>query len=543
MPLAGGPGTVVRDSVAVAAWTILSRMSGLGRVAVTAAVLGPTYLGNTFQAMNMVPKLAYELLTGTLFAALLIPPLVRHVDRRDARATERFVGGFLTLALLVFAAATVVAVLAGPLIMRVFTLGVADPAVAAAQRRAGWLLLALFMPQVLLYAVAGVGGAVMNAHGRFALAAAAPALENVGVVVTLVTSALVFGSGIDLFAATDGQLLLLGAGTTAAVGLHAGLVWWGTWRVGICLVPRAGWRDPEVWRVVRRAVPSSGYAGLNAVAYFALLVAANRVSGGVVALTIAMHFYALPIAVGAEPVAVALRPLLSRLHHDRALQLFRDELVRGAALTGLLVVPAATGVLVLAAPLARAVSTGAMASPAAVTLVAAALTALAVGIIAESAFKLATDASYAREDARAPFQAMLVRTGVTLAGIALSFALSDGTSVLMALGGAVSAGTLAGAAYLAVRIRAGLPSAGESLAPAVTRSVTASLVMVGPAYLVANNPPAWIGGHSAEALAMLAGAVVGGGVFLALHQAWRSPELHSLISGLSLSSGRLRGPT
>ena len=58
--------------------------------------------------------------------------------------------------------------------MRLLTLGVTDPATAAGQRRVGWLLLVMFAPQILLYVVAGTGAAVMNAHGRFALARPLP---------------------------------------------------------------------------------------------------------------------------------------------------------------------------------------------------------------------------------------------------------------------------------------------------------------------------------------------------------------------------------
>ena len=54
-------------------------MTGFARVSVTAAVLGPTYFGNLFQATAVLPSAFYGLLMGTLISALLVPPLVRRV--------------------------------------------------------------------------------------------------------------------------------------------------------------------------------------------------------------------------------------------------------------------------------------------------------------------------------------------------------------------------------------------------------------------------------------------------------------------------------
>jgi peptidoglycan biosynthesis protein MviN/MurJ (putative lipid II flippase) len=69
-----GSDEAVRNSLAVAFWVVVCRVSGVVRVAMTAAVLGATYLGNTFQAMNMLPNLAFEFLAGTLFGSLLVSP-------------------------------------------------------------------------------------------------------------------------------------------------------------------------------------------------------------------------------------------------------------------------------------------------------------------------------------------------------------------------------------------------------------------------------------------------------------------------------------
>ena len=133
-------------------WTAVSRLTGFAQTLTVGAVLGATYLGNTYQSVNSLPNIVYyQLLSGSLFAAILVPPLVHRIDAGDAPGGQRLARGFLG-ALLVFAVAlALVLLVAGPLIMRALTIDIADPAAAAASRRVGLVLLALFVPQILLY--------------------------------------------------------------------------------------------------------------------------------------------------------------------------------------------------------------------------------------------------------------------------------------------------------------------------------------------------------------------------------------------------------
>jgi len=530
-----GEDTLARHSVAVAKWTLVSRVVGFVRVLVVAAVLGPTYLGNTFGATNMIPNLVFELLAGSLIASLLVPLLVRHADAQDTLRAERVAGGFLGLAVAAFAAVLVAGALAGPLLLALLTTTVSDPAVAEAQRDAGLLLLALFAPQILFYAVAAVGGAVANADGRFALAAAAPALESVGVIATFGAFALVHGTGGSVTAVTDAELLLLGLGTTASVGLHAGAQWWGARRAGVRLRPRWGWRDPEVRELVRRTVPSLVYAALNTTRWIAATVVANAVAGGVVAFYLAVNIFFLPIAVGARPVATAALPALSRLHDD--LGRFRDELVRAIALVGFVVVPAALACTVLARPLADALSFGEQAGGDGVVLLAACLAGLGIGMIGEAVFLVATNGAYAQGRVDLPVRGMAVRTVVSVAGMGAALAVDGGWQSLLALALAMTAGDVAAAWYLARGVLRDLPQGGRRLRPAAARAVGGAVLMILPAAGVAAGVDALVDGAPDAPVAMIAAAVAGTATFVALQRAWGSPELAFFAAGL----GRRRG--
>src|SRR5580693_314181 len=176
------PEGAVGDSLSVAVWTVISRFTGVLRGVTIAAVLGVTYFANTYQFTNSLPNLIfYGLLAGSLFSSLLVPALVKHIDSGDKHAAERVAGGLMGVALLAMLAVVPVAAPLTPLLLKLGSLGSASAA-AHGQAGAGAILVLLLLPQVPLYAFIGTSTAVMNAHRRFALAAAAPAIENLGTI-------------------------------------------------------------------------------------------------------------------------------------------------------------------------------------------------------------------------------------------------------------------------------------------------------------------------------------------------------------------------
>ena len=526
---------IAGSSSAVAAWTIVSRITGFLRIVLIAAVLGPTYLGNLFLAINTLPNLALQFLGGSLVATLLIPSLVGPIDRGERGEARRIAGGFLGAALVALGAAALVAVAAAPLILDAFSLGVADRSAAADQQRLGWILMALTMPQLPLYGVAIIGGAVMNAHGRFALAAAAPVAENVGVMVTMVAVAVWFGTGADVANASTGQLVVLGLGSTLAVALHAGVMAWGARRAGTALVPLAGWRIPPVRALLRRLTASLGQTSLNSLRVFAMLGVANTVPAGVVALQFAFNFLWLPVQVGGKPISLTLLPELSRLESAGRRQAFRDEYARGVTLVAFLTVPAAAAYLALAGPLGEVVSFGEMTGSAGPALVAAAIAGLAPAVIGESAFTLATYASYARHDARSPFVTSIAGTVVSLACLPVALVLENDDAVLLAVGLSFSAGSAVAAIWLSLMLGRRLPAPRLRTAASLARTLAASALMLLPAYGVWALVSGPVDGRVGDIVGLAAAAAVGIACFLGLQRLWRSPELSYFLAGFRRS--------
>ena len=436
------------DSRTVAIWTLVSRVTGLGRVVAIAAVLGPTYFANLYQTLNTLPNILHVMLVGQLISALLVPALVSHLDFGDRSGAGRLANGFLGTIMLVASAVIGLCVLAAPIVLDAITSVVADTGTRLDQRLLGWPLLIMVLPQIMLYGVIATAVAVQQAHRRFALPAAAPALENIGTIAVMAAAAVLYGTGNDVHEIDTAQLVLIGSGSTIAVGLHASAQWWGARRVGIMLIPGSGWRSPEVRRIIRLALPSSGYAALNSGTLFGLLVVAGAIPGGAVAFQMGLNFFSLPLALGALPAAAALLPRLSRGFDQGNVTaigtIYRDSL----KLAAFVALPASLTFLCLPTALAQFVSFGEMSTPTGLALVAAAAGSLGPGIIGEASLIVATSAAYACRDAVSPFRAMLCRALIAFAGMACAMIAFDGVAIIWALGLSFSGATLISAAYL-----------------------------------------------------------------------------------------------
>jgi murein biosynthesis integral membrane protein MurJ len=526
------PEGAVRDSLAVAVWTAVSRFTGVLRGIAIAAVLGATYFANTYQFTNSLPNLVfYGLLAGSMFSSLLIPALVHHIDAGDRRAAAHTAGGLLGMAMLGMLVLIPVAAVAAPWLLRLGSAGAVSAAVAHSQVHEAAVLVLLLLPQVPLYAVVGTAMAVMNAHRRFALAAAAPALENLGTIAVLGLVMLLYSRSATEHEVPFSLLLLLGAGTTGAVLLHASIQWWGARRVGVVLVPNAGWRDREVRATIRRALPAAAQAALAALQVGALLLVADRVAGGVVAFQIGINFYSLPIAVGATPVALSLVPRLSRMTGPDQAGLFRDTYVRGLAFASFLVIPAATAYAVIALPLADVIGFGAFAAGGGRRLIAAALVGLALAVVGETFFAVTSYAYYARKNTSYPLRGMIIQTIVCVAGIAAVVHLR-GPALLIGLGLAYSAGSIVAAGYLVRHLRRGLPRGGEPALRPLLRTLACSGIMAIPVWAAARfiaGPVRSAPGHVGVMLAICA---AGAGIYFAAQAAMNAPQMRWLTGAV-----------
>ena len=464
---------LARSTATITVLTLVSRLTGMVRNVVVVAVLGVTFLGNTYQSANTVPNLLFELIAAGVLQAVLIPTLIDLAANGEGDEAEHVARSVLGLAGAALAVIAALGALLAPFVMRVLVAGVDDPQVRHDQIRLGTILLWFFLPQVVLYASNMVATGVLNAKGQFAVPVFAPLLNNV----VVITSYLLFAwslhgadPSLDL---TGLQITVLGLGTTLGVVTFCMAPVVAAVRSGTTLWPRFDWHHPGVRRVARLGGWAAAFLAATQVLLGVVLVLANHVEGGVVAWNLGFTIFLLPHALVALPVLTTLFPTMSRHAVSGDEAAYQRTVTSGVRAIAYLVLPAAAAMLSLSLPMARVLRFGAY-HGGGVGAVAAATAAFGPGLVGYGTFLFLARAMYARGDTRTPAIVNLVVVAAGAVVMVITFSLVHGNARLAALAGAHSAAYLVGAAALYVIVRARSTARGGTYAGGVGRSLLAS---------------------------------------------------------------------
>ncbi len=445
-------GATVRNVAVMSAGTLLSRATGIVRVVVTLAAIGASnVLADSYAKANTTPNIVYELVLGGILTSVFVPLLVDWTRRHGEDAGREAGSRFLTITLVVLTAATVVAMIAAPWIMRVYLVGVTDPATHAAELEMGTFFLRWFLPQIVFYGLGAVAAGILNAHRRFAAPMYAPVLNNVAVIATMLVFISMVGDA-DPASATQTQRLVLAAGTTLGVIAMTLALWPSLRAIGFRWRLRFDWRHETVRRLLGLARWVALYVVVNQIAYFVIILFNGRVGlGAYVIYSQAFIFFSLPHAIVAVSIFTALLPGMSERWSAGAVDGVRALFSRGIRDTEIVMVPAAVGIMVLAGPIVTLLASYRAMEPADTALLGSTLAAFAVGLPWFSAFQLLTRTFYATQDARTPALANVAVCIVNLVvDLWLAFGLDLGVRGL-ALG--FGASYVAGTVILAVRLR------------------------------------------------------------------------------------------
>lgn len=474
--------TLRRDTAVVTVCTLVSRISGFGRVLATAAVLGSGLLGDVYQTANLIPNLLFELVAGGVLQAALVPAFVAARRNRGVAGLTEAVRAVAGAVGVVLAGVAALGMLLSPVLARLMVASDPDALVRSEKLDVMVPMVLVFVPQLLFYGIATVTSAALNARGRYVAAALAPAVNNS----IVITACLWFrhsrhGAVADLDI-TVGQFMVIAGGTTLGVIAFSAVPAIALRRGGVRLWPSAGFTHPAV-AAMRSAFR---WATVSVVGTFVPMAAAlalgNGAPGGVAVFVYAFAFFVLPHALVAVPVATTLAPRVAEAWQDGD----RDGLRRAVASGMTLVVPllalGGAGMVALGWPVARVAAFGQTASQG-LGPIAHAFAAFGPCLIGYGVAFVLTRVLFSIGEVRT---AAVLQVWAAVAGVAVMVVLSsvlDRTDRAAAL--AVGYGTAQTVAAVAMAVevhrRTGAVPAGRSvvlLGQSVFAAVASSLVMV-----------------------------------------------------------------
>jgi putative peptidoglycan lipid II flippase len=399
-----------RGFATVGSITILSRVLGFVRDVLIAAVLGTSYVADAFFVAFRVPNMFRRLFAEGAFDAAFIPLFAKRLHADGSAAAQAFAGQALAGLTLLLLAFTLLAEIAMPWFMLLLAPGFAsDPA----KFDLAVMLARIALPYLVCMSLVALYTGVLNALGRFAIAALAPTLLNVVLIVVLLA------------------LVTLGSPQTAAgVALAWAVAASGVLQVVVVTVAAAklGMRlpmerprlTPDMQRLLALSAPgivAGGMAQLTVVISTIIATLQDRVVSW---LYYADRIFQLPLGVIGVAVGVVLLPDLSNKlrsnDHDAAV----DSENRALEFALLLTMPAAIALSIASGPIMRVLFERGAFTSTDTQATAAMLSALALGLPAYVMIKVLHPSFFAREDTKMP----MIFAGIAMASnIVLSFTL------------------------------------------------------------------------------------------------------------------------
>ena len=423
-----------RGFAAVASITLLSRVLGFVRDVLIAAVLGTSAVADAFFVAFRVPNMFRRLFAEGAFDAAFIPLFAKRLHAEGPPAAQAFAGqalAGLTLVLVVF---TVLAEIAMPWLMLLLAPGFASD---AAKFDLAVMLARIALPYLVFMSLVALYNGVLNAFGRFAIAALAPTLLNVVLIIVLL-ALVAFRSG-----QTTAGIALAWAITASGV-LQVIVVSLAAARIGMRVPIERPHLTPDMRRLMTLSAPgviAGGMAQLTMVISTIIATLQDRVVSW---LYYVDRIFQLPLGVIGVAIGVVLLPDLSHKlrsgDHDAVLASENRALEFALLLT----MPAAIALFIASGPIMCVLFERGAFTAADTQATAAMLSALALGLPAYVMIKVLHPSYFAREDTKTP----MIYAGVAMAStVILSFVLflavgATGIAIASMLSGWINVGLL-----------------------------------------------------------------------------------------------------
>lgn len=295
--MTSGGSRMVRHSMRMMAGTFLSRVLGLAREVMTAALFGATRQMDAFLVAYTLANLSRRMLAEGALSAAFVPEFTRVLETEGRKEAENLVRQTLTVLLVAAGGVTLLGILAAPLLVRVIAPGFGSEGVSVAVT-----LTRMMFPFLLFISVAALAMGVLNSLDCFFIPAIAPALSNVVYIALLAIVALRWGIW------SLGYAVLLG-GVTQMV-----LQWAWSAKLGMPLFPAIPKRgNAALVRSMKLFLPYAAGLSLNQLVPLVSRILGSFLDEGAISvLNYADRVLQLPLGLFVIAISQAILPLLSR---------------------------------------------------------------------------------------------------------------------------------------------------------------------------------------------------------------------------------------
>jgi putative peptidoglycan lipid II flippase len=397
--------SLFKSASVVSLWTLASRITGLVRELVMAAMFGASAMTDAFNVAFRIPNLLRRLFAEGAFSQAFVPVLAASKEKDGEAVTRLLIDQVASVLLWALIITVIVGIAAAPLLVWAMASGLQQTPRAF---EVSVLLTRFMFPYIAFMSLVALCSSVLNTWKKFAVPAATPVLLNVGMI------------------SAAWLLALRLRGIEPIYSLAAGVMLGGVLQLGIQLLalkrlnllPKFAWNpavagkfiaSPAIKSILTLMLPA--LLGVS-VAQISLLIntqiASHLQTGSVSWLSFADRLMEFPTAMLGVALGVVLMPQLAAAKASSDGEKFSSMIDWGLRLVVLLAVPAAVALVCFAQPLVAVLYHYGAFKGSDVQQVALALMGYGVGLLGLVAIKVLAPAYYAKQDVKTPVKIAVV---------------------------------------------------------------------------------------------------------------------------------------
>ncbi|WP_324807569.1 murein biosynthesis integral membrane protein MurJ [Sphingomonas sp. LY29] len=390
--------------------TMVSRVLGFARDMIASRLLGASHANDAFNLAFLLPNIFRRLFAEGAFSSGFVPLFSRRLQSGGHEEAQQFSNDILSVFMPALLLVTVIFVIAMP---SVLLLVAGDYQNVPGKFDLAVELTRWTFPYLLFISLVALLSGVLNSLTRFAVAAFAPALLNLALIVALLV-------------APSGKIEIV---RTMAIAVLAGgilqfaLCWWAVRKAGIHLRFGRPRMTPAVRELVVLILPATIAAGVYQISQLFYAYFSSRLGEGALTnLSYADRLNQLPLSIIGTALGVAILPAISQAIAREDEVEAADVQARAFDLSMLLTLPATLALAVASGPIIGALYQGGEYSVESARITGNILAILVTGLPAYVLVKVLTPAFYARKDVKTPVR---IAMGVLAMGVVANFLLID----------------------------------------------------------------------------------------------------------------------
>lgn len=380
---------LLRSGMVVGIMTMLSRVLGMVRDVMVAALLGAGGTSDAFFVAFRIPNLMRRLFAEGAFNQAFVPVLSEYATRDNHCDTRNLLNAVAGSLIVVLAIVTALGMLFSSQLIYVFAPGFRgneDQFLLTTQ------LLEVMFPYLLLISLAAYAGSILNSWGRFSIPALTPIFLNVTMI-----------AAVKLAPLFPEPAKVLSWGVLVAGFIQLGFQLPFIAKLRLLPLPKPNFRHPGVKRILKLMGPALfGVSVAQINLMINTMLASMLTAGSVTWLYYSDRMTELPLGVFGVAIGTVILPALSRRHASQDREHFSRMLDWGIRMVLLVSVPAAVAIFVITQPLLITLFKYGRITVHDVEMTAQCLQVMSVGIVAFMLIKVLAPGFYARQNTRMP---------------------------------------------------------------------------------------------------------------------------------------------